>query len=341
MRTTTVKLAAAALLALLLGGAATADPPTDPKKPAPEKKPSQLEELIAQALRDNPDIRVAEAKTREAEAELNRVRLQVIQKVVAHQHTVETLQGGVRVAEASLAAAQAKLKFAEAEFSRTTELKKQNAISPSDLDASRAKVETARANLETAKAALQSAKADLAKAQAELPYLLGKANKDDKQSDAAKRALEEWFKANPSDLNTLTAKALYARSIEQAAAAWQAAALPRGTAADKLRQALDMTVNLDVHQQPLDQVLSYLQAKAGVSIVPKLSGEALTKPYSFHLDKIALGAVFQAVEDVTGVQFGARDYGILVSDPLPPGVKRLHDFWKESDKPKAGEEKKQ
>src|SRR5689334_14434601 len=124
MRTTTVRLAA--LLAVLLGAAAMADDPAkpaDPNKPAEQKKPSQLEELIAQALRDNPDIRVAEAKTREAEAELSRVRLQVIQKVVAHQHTVETLEGAVKAAEANLTLAEAKVKLAETEHKRMTELR--------------------------------------------------------------------------------------------------------------------------------------------------------------------------------------------------------------------------
>jgi HEAT repeat protein len=41
-----------------------------------------LEPMLAQAAQDNPDIRVAEAKLREADAELNRTRLLVAQKVV-------------------------------------------------------------------------------------------------------------------------------------------------------------------------------------------------------------------------------------------------------------------
>ena len=41
-----------------------------------------LEQMLAQATQDNPDIRVAEAKLREADAELNRTRLLVAQKVV-------------------------------------------------------------------------------------------------------------------------------------------------------------------------------------------------------------------------------------------------------------------
>src|SRR5205823_10488997 len=53
-----------------------------PAKPAQASEPT-LEEMLTNALKDNPDIRVAEAKVREAEAELNRTRLQVTQKVLA------------------------------------------------------------------------------------------------------------------------------------------------------------------------------------------------------------------------------------------------------------------
>src|SRR5437868_10610793 len=51
--------------------------------PADAGKVPRLEELLSRALKENPDIRVAETKLREAEAELNRTRLQVTQKVVA------------------------------------------------------------------------------------------------------------------------------------------------------------------------------------------------------------------------------------------------------------------
>jgi outer membrane protein TolC len=333
MRTTTVKVLAAS--ALLLGGVVIADPPGDPKKPADEKKPSQLEELIAQALRDNPDIRVAEAKTREAEAELNRARLQVIQKVVAHQHTVETLEGGVKMAEANYALAQAKVKFAETDYKRLTDLR--NAVAQAELDQARATVEQARANVENAKAALQAAKAELAKARAELPYLLGKASKDDKPSDATRHALE-WLQAHGTDERSVTAQALYALSVAQAEAALKAVDLPRGTVADKLRKALDMKISLKFDgDTSLGDVLDYLHEVAGVPVVTTLPRD--TKIQNISVQEVPLGAAFQCVEDVGKVQFGVRDYGILVGDKLPSDVKRLHDFWKAADKPKAGDEK--
>src|SRR6516165_2137186 len=54
----------------------------DDKAAAKDKEPT-LEEMLAEALKDNPDIRVAEAKRQEADAVLNKTRLQVMQQVVA------------------------------------------------------------------------------------------------------------------------------------------------------------------------------------------------------------------------------------------------------------------
>src|SRR5690348_16019153 len=63
-----------------------------PKRVNPKAQPkkSKLEEMLAEALKNNPDIRVAVAKVAEADAELNRTRLQVMQKVVMLHHAIET-----------------------------------------------------------------------------------------------------------------------------------------------------------------------------------------------------------------------------------------------------------
>ena len=338
MRITTVRLTGlATLLVLLLGGAGLGEPPAkEAKKPAEEKKPSQLEELIVQALQGNPDVRVAEAKVREAEAELSRTRLQVIQKVVAHQHTLETLTSAVKTAEANYTLADVKLKQAEADHRRVSELVKRAAVGQAELDAARASVEQARANVETAKAGLQAAKADLAKAQAELPYLLGKAAKDDKveqlrlRLDAAlddRAVLQRW---------------IYANNIAAAQRALQANQQPQGTVAEKLRQVLDAPISMKYEGVSLGSVLKDMADQAGVAIVTAsgLPSDVYNTGVTLNVRDLPRGACFQLLEDLTGVQFGVREYGIVATNKLPPGVMPLHDFWKSADKPKAAGDKK-
>src|SRR6516225_8016208 len=84
----TVVLALALVASAWGQGSATEKPGGNPGGPkegegAKDAAKSKLEELLAQALRDNPDVRVAAAKAAEAEAVLSRARLQVVQKVVA------------------------------------------------------------------------------------------------------------------------------------------------------------------------------------------------------------------------------------------------------------------
>src|SRR5215831_13067285 len=54
-----------------------------PAKDKTQSNKSKLEEMLTEALKNNPDLRVAAANVTLAEAELNRTRLQVTQKVIA------------------------------------------------------------------------------------------------------------------------------------------------------------------------------------------------------------------------------------------------------------------
>jgi hypothetical protein len=73
-----------------------AAPRAQPKSP-PEK--SRLEEMLTEALKNNGDIRVAVAKLAEAEAELNRTRVQVTQQVVTLYHAIDTQKKVVQHSE--------------------------------------------------------------------------------------------------------------------------------------------------------------------------------------------------------------------------------------------------
>src|SRR5437870_8600406 len=102
MRTWTTKLAA--FVALAGVGLAVAQPPAKPDpKPAPAKPdPNSLEAMLSVALKSNPDIQVAEAKLREAEAGLNKARVQVLQQLVTAKNAVDSQRAAVAAAEAAM-----------------------------------------------------------------------------------------------------------------------------------------------------------------------------------------------------------------------------------------------
>jgi hypothetical protein len=134
------KITAVALLAslvLLSGGLAQEAGPDSGDGSPGGKIPERLEEMLEIALRTNPDLVLAEAKAREAQAELSQARLRVTQKVATLFHerkrlmeTKSSIAARVRrlhalygtgnasqeeVAEAVLAQADADAKLAQTE----------------------------------------------------------------------------------------------------------------------------------------------------------------------------------------------------------------------------------
>src|ERR1700722_7097559 len=148
-------LSVAALLSLvcLASAQTSATPFGGVKPPAAEAPPattrvekSGLEKAIEEALKSNPDLRVAAAKVNEAEASLSRTRLQVTQKVVTAYQDVEIGKATVRIAQVTL--------------ERMRNLQKTNAVAA---DVVSQKEQD-----------LAAAKGKLAAAEADLNYLLGK-----------------------------------------------------------------------------------------------------------------------------------------------------------------------
>ncbi len=141
------------ILGLLLVGFAIAVAPTpghaqssETQKKAEDKlEQARLDDLIARALKNNPDIRVGESKVRESEAELSRTRMKVVSDIT--------------FLHAEIHAAKAMVDYAQKQYDRTDRLLKNKSIS----------VEEHRVT----SLALEKAMADLAGKQAKLPYLLG------------------------------------------------------------------------------------------------------------------------------------------------------------------------
>src|SRR5262245_8409707 len=94
-------------IALAAVGALWGQQPASPKpaaggddKGAPAK--DSVEQLLVEALKNSPEIQLAEAKLREAEAALRQTRLSIMQKVIEQQSAVETQKSKATVAEANL-----------------------------------------------------------------------------------------------------------------------------------------------------------------------------------------------------------------------------------------------
>ncbi len=111
-----------------------------------KKQAVALQELLAQALKNNPDVRVAESKVREAEAELYRARVNVLNRVVMQRNEI--------------AAAKFMADEATARYEREVKLSQRGAVAERDIRAARA--------------AMMKFRADLATKEAELDLLIGK-----------------------------------------------------------------------------------------------------------------------------------------------------------------------
>jgi hypothetical protein len=314
--------AIAGLLALALAATAGGQQPSEPKALPPKAeaaKPatkSKLEELLAQALQNNADIRVAAAKLNEAEAELQRTRLEVLQKVVKAYHAVE-------VAQANVGRWQAEYRRLEREV--------KNGVVDAQV-------------LKESENQLTVAKTQLAAAEAELPFLLGKGPAESRTTRPANDAFREaqsnlemleeraeWSKrmARRGYMTQAQAEADYGRFLE-ALAMMQSKPAP-GPMADKIRKALDRPITL-AFEGPLRAILDDILKAAPGLVIQVPDKDILSARVAVKLENVPLGAALQWLEDaLPGYQVVVRDYGLLLAPKgsLPRGALLLNDFWKD------------
>ncbi|HVS39048.1 MAG TPA: hypothetical protein VMS17_26045 [Gemmataceae bacterium] len=313
-----------ALAAMLLGAAVTVGQQpaaTPPKTEAPPNKEqpakSKLEEILEKALKDNPDVQLAAAKVAEAEAELRRARLQVVQKVATAYQAVQAQQAAVDSAAAELA----------------------------EMKAAGAAVD--KASLRTADQKLIDAKAKLAQLEAELPYLLGK---DPTVSaafapDGSRLAVQEGDLTKIWDVRDSKAELLrryyldlYGRlpTKDEMKAALDAKVVVQGPTADRIRAALDKPFSYEAQGRTMSDVIkemndAFLGSTQGLVIKDAAHDVTDGNGVSVHFDRMPLGAALEWVEDtLPNYRFYVRDYGLVFAarDQAPPGAPLLHDFWK-------------
>jgi len=326
-----IRIARLACLGIVLTGAsafAQVDP--DKKKEPPAKKAEKaaapsLDDLIAQALRSNPDIRVAEAKVREAEAELERTRLVTARKVAELHHSIDTARKTRDEAKQRLqeVARMGNRGVITAEEVRAAQLTWERFVS------------------------------EVAKLEAEMQALLGKLpgklgqEKEEvglefrtrRATDAAVNYLNAiHLRLADSEVNDLNTTALAVMALKAAGAK----AGPEGTIAERIRKALDTPINGDYKGKHFGEVFKDFEKKLdGIAFRIVVSPWPAPGQMDINLGQVPLGSAIQAVNDVlSDYRFVVRDYGILFThkDMLPPGPLLLHDFWKSDvgrEKPKG------
>jgi hypothetical protein len=310
-------IACAGLTALVVAMARGQQPPRSEEEEDPPKSKagapdagkaatkSKLEELLAQALQNNADIRVATAKLNEAEAELHRARLLVMQKVVQSYQAVE--------------AARARADFRQKEYDRIKQLEASGAVQHAIVD--------------EREKSLAAAKAELAAAEADLSFLLGKAPAESRTfrfSRAKDPNADPTYRAALSDYYA-------ALALGQKQWTWSKPAL--GSITDKIRQALDRPVTIMANDQPLSHVLKLIRDANPELHIQFPRTLNLEGKVTVRLENVPLGAAMQLLEDmVPDLRVVVRDYGLLLvkEDSLPPRALLLEDFWK-GGKPKAAE----
>jgi hypothetical protein len=266
-------------------------------KAAPPEK-SRLEEMLTEALKHNPDIRVAAAKLAEADAELNRSRLLVTQKVVMLYYAIETQKKTVA--------------HQEARYKRVEQMIKSATVSAEDAA--------------EARQALALAKGKLEELEAQLPALLGKSaheEADDRDLRAA-AVLALKFIGQPQDSIEFN-KYLFSTGVATQNKA-------TGPMAERLRKALQTPVKVDYKEEMFALILKDLERKVdGLSFrnLFERLGPGNHPAYSIHFEEaLPVSAILQALADESGCFFFVRDYGILAikKDNAPPGAMTVEEF---------------
>jgi hypothetical protein len=256
------------------------------------KDQRSLQDLLSQALKNNADIRVAEAKVREAEAELHRTRVTVLNKIAMLQQEIKS--------------AKAAADEATSRFERDVELsrKQLNALSAAELSASRA--------------AMMKFKADLAVVEAQLDGLVGK--------HAEKTG--EWKRLFDMGVAPMNKEFMHPVPKEPPPLA---AAVPAALA-EKIRKALDTPFKISAKgEMAPSEVLDLLrQETKGINVLGRVE-DTRPIPRLNLSESVPLGAVYQWAEDQLDWRFLVRDYGIVVTprNAVPPGAILLLDFWRQ------------
>jgi len=292
------------------------------KKSEPTPAAGSLEEMLDTALKYSPDIKAAEAKVRDAQAELNRIRHQVATKVISLRNEVEATRKTIDHLETFR-------KISEEAY-------KKGAGSQLDL-------QSAQASVDSQKAKLTQLQADLDAALGKWKVSFGEIEGSILYSATPAGDLSAIFIGSDSapvqvgqTVHTLNAFSKLGHMINVNAN--QAVQAPM---AERIRSVLNKTVKLEEPpaEQPLKEALESFRQKAGIDVPFRyLLGNKAAEPVLLLKGELPVGAWLQVFEDsAPDVRFLVREYGILVTtrDRVPEGAIRVHDFWRQKEAAKG------
>jgi hypothetical protein len=312
----------AVIVAISLATVARAQQAQKPAPAQPEKsgdmEPSLfpdgvpgLEEVLGAALQDNPEIRVAQAKVREAEAALNQARLEMIRQAVTLRQT--TLQQ-------------------QAEFKETKRLYTNNVISAAELaQASRAAIKgeaqllylMGRTPPGTAQAGA------IGTGLTQMTSMMGGGQKGPGFMGPGPGMMGAQGMMTPLVTGGMGGGGGFGEDVVRPA-------IPRGKIAEKLRTALDKETPVDFERESLVNMIAVLADNTELNFVAAEDLDPEAK-VTLSLKKAPLEAVLQALTDRAHVDFIVRDYGILVTPEGsgPEDGLTAHAFWEMSQPPQS------
>lgn len=292
---------------------ATKETSKEPAKPAP----GSLEDTLEKALRNSADIKAAEAKVRDAEAQLNQVRQQILVKATG-------LQTDLNLAKRMLA-------VAEETFVRLEEGARKGVTDQQSVLAARTTVEKQRGEVEKLETELKSLRGEFA-----LKGVTSVAFSPDGRllyTRSYEEAARVWDAATGKLLADPRASGFMVGTVHLNGGA---AAVPTPMA-ERVRKLLNQEIEFDAHNISIADAFKWLldQSKSDIPFRDLVkSGDEGTITLK---GKMPLGAWFQAIEDSDPkVCIVVRDYGLLMTnkDRAPTNAISASELWKAKESKK-------
>ena len=258
------------------------NPVTKSDDKAATDKSKVLEELLAKALQNSPDVQVAEARLKEAEAALRQARMSVAQKTVELQQSMDQKLNLLRLVESR--------------YKQAANLREKGSIPESELN----QVATELANQ----------KSQLAQLEVQVNMLVGRLP-----------VVATLERANGGDelFTRVDGHNLGGGGGSGGTGEPQVRRLPQANTATKLRALLGSNVKVDhAGAVPLPDLINYVRSATNAPILTT----GIPEQESFRIDfkgEVTLAAYFQILADtVPDLNVFVRDYGFLITTATPP-----------------------